>query len=364
MPVAVKAPDLLIIGAGAIGCAIALRVAQAGMQVTVLERRSPGRGASAAAGGMLAAQLEASRPGPLFDLCLESRSLYPNFAAELEALSDLKVDYLPSGGLHAAFTEASLLRQAETVAWQKAAGLKAELLSAAEARALEPALSEKVLGASFFPDDHQIDNRKLMRALEVAATRAGVHFRRADVATLDVRSGQVVGVVLTGGEPIAASAVVLAAGSWSSELTGVDWGVHRVEPVRGQMLELRPPSGLLHRLVFSDAGYLIPRRDGRLLAGSTSERVGFDERATPQGQESILALATALCPSLAGVPVADHWAGLRPFVSGGLPVLGRGPVGGLFLALGHFRNGILLTPVTAERVTAQILGTGLDSPRG
>jgi glycine oxidase len=350
-----KGQDVVIIGGGLMGCGIALRLCQAGARVTVLERSIPGAEASSAAAGILAPQMESEGPGPFLELCLRSRALYPTFAQELLELTGVNVAYLPSGVLHTAFDEARAHHLEATVAWQRALGLRAELLTGQEARGLEPALAPEVLAAAHFPDDHQVDNRLLVRALTMAAARVGAQFRSGYVRGVLEEAGRAVGVDLDG-EPLRADAVVVAAGSWSGLVQGLPLDPRTVRPMRGQMLQLQTRLPLMRHILVSPEGYLVPRADGRVIAGSTMEFAGFDKQVTAEGLSRILALALRLCPQLGGAAVDSSWAGFRPYTEDHLPLLGAGPLPGLFLATGHFRNGILLTPITAKLVAQAVLG--------
>jgi glycine oxidase len=347
--------DALVVGGGVMGCGIGLRLAQAGVRVTVLERSIPGAEASSAAAGILGPQLEAEGPGPFLELCLRSRGMYRAFAQELLELSGIDVAYLPCGAFRAGMDEADVHRIEAAIAWQKALGLRAELLSGEEVRNLEPALAPGILAAAHFPDDHQVDNRLLVRALSMAAARAGVQFRTGYVRALLCEGDRCNGVDLDGGEE-RAGAVVVAAGSWTGLLAGVGLDPQTVRPARGQMVELSARLPPFSHVVAGDQGYLVPRRDGRVIAGSTMELVGFEKQVTAQGLAGILSLAVRLCPSLAGAPVQQTWAGLRPYTEDHLPILGAAPMRGLFLATGHFRNGILLTPITARLIAELLLG--------
>ncbi len=347
--------NVVIVGGGVMGCGIALRLAQAGAKVTVLERSIPGAEASSAAGGILAPQQEAEGPGPFLDLCLRSRGLYPDFAAELRTLSGVDVAYRPCGVLQVAHDEAGVRRLETTVGWQRDLGLRAELLGPKQARTLEPQLSPQVVAAAHFPDDHQVDNRLLTRALSMAAARVGAAFRTGYVRGVVEEQGRAVGVDLDG-ETLRADAVVIAAGSWSGLVQGTSLDPRVVRPARGQMVQLQTRLPLLSRVIFSDKGYVIPRADGRILAGSTLEFAGFEKQVTAEGLHRILALAMEICPALASAPVQEMWAGLRPCTDDRLPILGAGPLPGLFLATGHFRNGILLTPITAKLIAQMVLG--------
>lgn len=347
--------NVLVVGGGIMGTSVALELRNRGADVTVLERAVPGAEASSAAGGMLAPQVEAHAPGPFLDLCLRSRSLYPNWVKGLQERTGVDVGYVESGTLKVAFDEASAHTLEAMVAWQKASGLRAEFLDGAGARKVEPLLSGAAVAAAHLLDDAQLDAPRLMKALTVAAAQAGASFRQGHARTVVAEGDRAVGVDLDG-EVLRADAVVLAAGSWSSLVAGAKVDPKVVQPVRGQMVELelkRPP---FRKLVFGVKGYLVPRADGRVTLGSTMEHAGYARDVTAGGVHAILSNALQLFPTLADAPIVRTWAGLRPWTQDGLPVLGQGPLEQLFLATGHFRNGILLAPITARTVAELVLG--------
>jgi glycine oxidase len=346
--------NVIVVGGGIMGMSVATELAAKGAKVTVLEKSVPGAEASSAAAGMLAPQLEAHGPGPMLQLCLKSRELYPAWVRRLEELSGVETGYLPCGLLEVALDGEQLNTLEQVHSWQRAAGLRAELLSREEALRMEPGLGA-LSGALLLPDDHQIDPPKLMRALPIAAARAGALFRTGQVNGLVEEHGRIVGVDVDS-ERLKADAVVLAAGSWSSLVAGARVDRRAVRPVRGQMVELHTRLPVSRRVLFGAGVYLVPRADGRLIAGSTMEHVGFDKRVTAQGLARILDGAIRLCPSLAQAEVHSSWAGLRPWTEDDLPILGQGPLPGLLLATGHFRNGILLAPVTALVISQALLG--------
>lgn len=350
-----KTSEVLIIGAGVMGCGIGLRLAQAGAKVTLLERSIPGAEASSAAGGILAPQMEADKPGPFFELCLRSRGMYRAFADELKSLTGVDIQYQPSGLLSCAFDDAEATKLDATVAWQKSLSLRAELLSGGEARKLEPQLSPKLVAAAHFPDDHSVDNRLLVRALSMAAAKVGCQFKSGYVRSVVLEGDRAVGVDVDG-EVLRADAVVVAAGSWSGLVQGTGLSPRTVRPAKGQMVSLQTRLPLVSRVLFSSKGYVVPRLDGRVIAGSTLEFKGFEKDVTAAGLQKILAMAMELLPALADAPVVETWAGLRPFTEDHSPYLGRGPHEGLFLATGHFRNGILLAPITAKIISEAVLG--------
>lgn len=335
---------IIIVGGGIMGLSIAIELKRrdAQSEVVVLEKSVPGAEASSAAAGMLAPQFEAEAPGPMLELALLSRMAWPKWVAELQEASGVDCGYVASGGLQVAFTDDEVSALDAKHAWQAAAGLRSELLSAAELRALEPALTPKAAGALFFPDDHQVDPRKLLPALAVAATRLQVVFKSGTVRSL---AGTVVDL---DGEKLHADRVILAAGAWSGLVSGAEIDPSRVRPMRGQLVELSTRAPVVKRLLKSARGYVVPRADGRVIAGSTMEMVGFDKNVTAAGLRKVLDAAIELVPQLESAAVTQSWAGLRPWTDDQLPFIGEGASPGLLLATGHFRNGILLAPITAR----------------
>jgi glycine oxidase len=350
--------DVAIVGGGIMGCAIALRLAERGVAVTVIERGIPGAEASSAAAGILGPQMEAEAAGPLLELGLRSRALYPALAAELRDATGIDIGYVKSGVLAVALDEASAGELTARRAWQAARGLRVEPLSAEQARALEPSLGADVRAALRFPDDGQVSARDVARAFSQAAAHAGARFLQGRyVRRVVVEGGAATGVELDG-ERLAAGAVVVAAGSWSGLVEGAGVPATVVRPARGQLvsIETRPPL-FRHVVSVHGRGYLVPRPDGTVIAGSTVEMAGFRKEVTVGGLAQILTLARTLVPALADAPVTGSWSNFRPYTEDHLPVLGATPVRGLVLATGHYRNGILLAPVTAEAIAA-LVATG------
>ena len=332
------------------GCAVAWRLARRGFgRICVLERSIPGAEASSAAAGILGAQAESGEATPLLDFMLRSRAAWPAFAAELREASGVDVGYWPCGTISVAFTADEEERLARSAAWQAERGLRAERLDAPALLELEPAIAPRARAGLLFPDDAQVEPRALSRALALAAAQAGVEFRTGYVRRVVVENGRAKGVELDS-ELISARHVVLAAGSWSALVEGAALPPRAVRPVRGQMVELETRPVPFRHILFSGHGYVVPRRDGRVLAGSTMEQVGFEKQVTAGGLSAILALAMDLVPRLADAPVTAYWANFRPWTEDGLPLLGPSTIAGLVLATGHFRNGILLTPATADAI--------------
>ena len=352
-------PRVVVIGAGVIGLGIAWRLA-ARATVTVFDRGKAGAGASHAAAGMLAACAEAE-PGEetLVALGRESQRRWPAFAEELERTTGVDVELRTEGTLVVALTADDQATIAHHLEFQRQLALPLEWLSAAATRAREPRLAGKIAGALFSPEDHQVDNRKLAHALRIAAEQAGVDIREHQpVKELVVQGGQARGVVLDDGTSVPADIVVLAAGAWSRGIGGLPPDRRPpVRPIKGQMLALRmdPAAPLLSHVLWAPGVYLVPRRDGRLIVGATVEEKGFDDTITAGGLLTLLEAAWRAIPAVEELPVDEIWVGHRPGSRDDAPILGPGPLAGLFYATGHHRNGILLAPVTADAMARLIL---------
>ncbi len=359
------AARVAIIGGGAIGLSIGWRLAQAGCRVDVFDRGEAGRGASWAAAGMLAAGIEAE-PGEeaLTALNRRSQALWPGFTAEVEAASGVQVGLRDEGTLWVALTRDDAAQLRFQYEFQRGIGINLQWLSGTDARAREPHLHPHAPAAVFSPDDHQVDNRLLVQALALAFTRAGgrLHEGRG-VTGLDLTAGRVTGLHV-GDTRVAAETVVLAAGAWSPELPGLPEAARPpVRPVKGQMLALAmdPAAPLLRHVIWTQRAYLVPRLDGRLIVGATTEERGFDARLTAGGMLALLDGAWRTVPGVEELEIVESWAGFRPGSRDDAPVLGPSGVDGLVLATGHHRNGILLTPITADAVSRTVL-TGATDP--
>jgi glycine oxidase len=350
--------DVAIIGGGVIGLAVARSLALRGVRrVMVVERSGPGSEASSAAAGMLAPQAEADCADEFFHLACRSRDMYPAFANQLAAETGIDIELDDAGTLYIAFTEEDEAEVARRYEWQSRAGLPIERLSAYEARMFEPCISEDVATALRFPLDVQVENRRLVSALAESSRQLGVSLLTGvGVVALKVEHDIVVGLDTSAGF-ITTPNVVVAAGAWTSSLVSRDKALPGIgiEPVRGQMLCFESNPRVARHVIYSPRGYIVPRVDGRLLAGSTSESAGFDKRVTGGGMYSILSHAFEISPLVAEMPIMDSWAGLRPRAPDNLPVLGPyAEIEGLFYATGHYRNGILLAPITGELLAEAI----------
>ena len=353
--------DAVIVGAGAIGLACAWRAAQSGLRIRVLERDEPGSGASGVAAGMLAPVGEATwGEDRLLEAALASHSAWPAFAEELAAASGLETGFIPGGALHVALDrdEASELRRRYQL--MDSLGLAAEWLGPRECRRLEPGLNPGVHGGVHAPHEAGVDPGALVAAIRVAAERAGAEVvTGAEVTGAILDADRIEGVETADGARHRAGVTVLAAGAWSGTASWLPEGARPpVRPVKGQILTLRATDGRAPaaRIVVTERVYLVPRADGRLVAGATVEELGFDTRVTAGGVHEVLREAYRALPDVAELELERAVAGLRPGTPDNAPVVGPGGLEGLFLATGHFRNGILLAPLTATGVAAMLCG--------
>ena len=355
--------DVLVVGGGIIGMAIAWRARQAGISVSVLERDLLARGASHVAAGMLApvAEVEFGDAGRrLLELGLRSARLWPAFAGELEALSGASVGLTAAGTLLAARDEDDARELERQLDFRRSLGLAVRRLRASEARELEPALAPTLRLALEAPDDHSVDPRLVLAALRQACDAAGVRLREhCPVARVEVDGGRVTGVTIEDGERIRAEQIVLAPGPWSGQIDGLPTGAGvPVRPVKGQILRLRDPAGagLMRRVLRFRGGYLVPREDGRYVLGATVEERGFELAPTAGGVYELLRDARELVPGISELEIEELSVGLRPGTPDNAPAIGRGALDGLVWATGHYRNGILLAPLTAELVVGVLAG--------
>src|SRR3989449_7333930 len=354
--------DVVIIGGGVIGLTIARALALHGIkEVMLLERGSLGTESSYAAGGILGPQAEANSANEFFELACKSRDLYPAFAAALLEETGMDIELDRTGTLYLAFTEQDEAEIEERYEWQSRAGLALMRVSAAEARQLEPSIAENVRAALLFPEDIQVENRRLLTALVKANEKLGVRLVTcANVESVRIEHDRILGLETSRGQ-ISTRRVVLAGGAWTSLIPTTDGSDKRlprvqIEPVRGQMVCFQTNPRLARHVLYSPRGYLVPRLDGRVLAGSTSEHAGFAKQVTASGLQTILSQALEIAPVLHSLPIIDSWAGLRPRAEDDLPVLGPCEIKGLFYATGHYRNGILLAPVTGQLIAEAIIG--------
>jgi glycine oxidase len=350
----VRAFDVAIVGGGVIGGSIAFGLAAEKLNVILLDRQQPGREASWAAAGMLSPGPDSPEAMSLVPLAKESLHLYPDFVSRVEEASGRSTAFASKGTLQVFPGPGGVAERENMAAEYRQLGLRFEPISLEDAHKLETSLGPATQEAALLSDEALVDPRLLTDAVIEAARSHGVEICHNSPVTSVLHNGNRCDGVIAGGERIAAKFVIIAAGAYSG---GIDWLVRYAptRPVRGQMLALRSTGLTLRRVVRSDSGYLVPRRDGRIIAGSTLENVGFDKHVTPRGICKILEAALELAPGLASAEIIETWAGLRPGTPDNLPILGPTDIEGLLVATGHYRNGILLAPVTAKLLRLWIL---------
>ncbi|MFJ7248589.1 glycine oxidase ThiO [Kitasatospora sp. NPDC098652] len=359
--------DVLVIGGGVIGLAVAWRAAQRGLRNVIVVDPGHGRGAAGVAAGMLAPVTELQYgEEPLLHLGMASNQRYESFAAELtEASGGLDTGYRRCGTIAVALDSDDRAELRELHAFHQRLGLNSSWLTGREARRLEPMLAPGVRGGLHVADDHQVDPRRLLTALVAACERAGVRLHRAEAVELLVDGGRAVGARLDDGESLTAEQVVLAAGPHSHRLPGLPAGVlPPVRPVKGQIVRLHIPQAYrpflsrnVRAVVRGQHLYLVPRENGELVIGATTEEQGYDTTVTAGGVYELLRDAHELVPGITELPLRETSAGLRPGSPDNAPLLGPTALPGLVAATGHYRNGVLLTPVTAD-LLADYLATG------
>ncbi len=351
-----QSADLAVVGGGAIGLACAWRCAQAGLRVVVLDDR-PARGATWAAAGMLApvTELHAGEE-ELLRLNLASNERWPDFAAAVAEAAGTDIGHRISGTLVVARDRDDAAVLDDLHALQVRLGLEAKRLGARATRALEPGLSPRISGGIAVAGDNQVDNRALVEALLVACRRAGVEVRESRVTGLRRVGDRVTGVVTQDGDELASGRVLLAAGAASGAIEGLPRGAVPTRPVKGQLLHLRRPAGdpltIAERNIRGVDVYIVPRADGRVVVGATAEERGWDRSVTAGAVLHLLRAAWELLPGLAEYELTETIAGLRPGSPDNRPLIGWGPLEGLVVATGHYRNGVLLTPLTSEAIAA------------
>lgn len=334
--------DILIVGGGVISFAIALELTRQGASVTIL-CRDAAQAATQAAAGMLAPQAEMIPPSPMLELCLHSRSLYPAWVHQLEILTGLDAGYWACGILAPKYGKTHTGNP-----WIEQHWIERE-----EIHARQPGLSAQVTGGYWFPKDAQVDNRSLAKALWVAAQNLGIEIQSGVTVDLIAHREASVSHLHTNQGDWQAEHYILATGAWSEELLPIP-----VVPRKGQMLSVQAPADIalpLQHVLYGDEIYIVPRRDRRIVIGATSEDVGFTSGNTPFGIEQLQSAATQLYPALKPFPVQETWWGFRPATPDELPILGESPYRNLTLAVGHYRNGILLAPVTGRAIAQWVL---------
>jgi glycine oxidase len=344
-----KAYDAVVVGGGLIGGSIALELTRTGLRVALFDRQEPGREASWAAAGILSPAPESPSQIPLVTLGRASLAFYPEFVHTVEELSGLNVGYRPNGTLEVLFSKDATRELSTLVALHRGLSLECEPLRVAEARELEPALSDDVAATALRPDEASVDNRALTRAALQSAQESGAEIHAGAGVDAIWREGNRCAGIVAAGERIAAENVVIAAGCFSAGIEGVA-PYAPVRPARGQIVALLSARVKISRVLWSEQVYLVPRNDSSILAGSTVEYTGFEKGLTAGGIQGILDGALEVAPGLKDAAIIETWSGLRPDTPDHLPILGPTDCDGLTIATGHFRSGILLAPVTTKLV--------------
>ncbi len=357
---------VLVIGGGIVGLTIAREIVRRKQtEVVLVEKGKLGRESSFAAAGMLAPQAEADKNDEFFKLCSLARDFYSDFADDIESETGIDIELDRSGTLYTAFAEEDEKELANRYHWQTEAGLEVEKLSARETHRLEPFVSPDSIGSLYFPNDWQVENRKLLKALIKTSAQTGIAVREdTNVSSLAAKNGSIAGVVTEDGTTIYGDIVILATGAWTSliEVSQRPSALIDIRPVRGQMIGYKTAKRLISRVIYSRRGYVVPRKDGRILSGATTEDAGFEDIVTATGIENLKRTATEIVPSLSNLNIDESWSGLRPCSADKLPLLGAiDGIENLYLATGHYRNGILLAPFTASFLAESIL-ENRDSP--
>lgn len=359
-----KKPKILIVGGGVIGLSIARELHIAGVRdITVVDKGTLGREASWAAAGMLAPNVEAEHADDFYKFCAASNEIYPNFVRKLVDETGCDIDYRKCGTIEIALSEDDAAVLSAKLERQKLKGFKAHALDASEILSLEPSLSRDVVAGIHYPDDGYVDNRQLVGALSVYLRRNEIDvLENVKFATLSLDGDRITGAIVNG-RTVDADLTILATGAWSSLIKIGDRALPiDVKPIKGQMVAFADRSLDLRKVIVAPGAYLTPRVDGRILVGATVENVGFDKAINEEAIDRLIKAARQAMPTLERVEPAETWCGFRPFASDGMPIIGGfDEIDSLFVATAHFRNGILLAPLTAKIVADKIVDK-IDSP--
>ncbi|MFV0389467.1 MAG: glycine oxidase ThiO [Pyrinomonadaceae bacterium] len=348
----------LIIGGGVIGLAIARELHKRGeREITIFEKHKVGSGASQAAAGMLAPQAETNAADDFFRFCETGNRFYDSFARELESETGLNIGLDSTGTLYLAFTRHDMGEIEARFEWQNDAGLDVEMLSARETHKREPFVSPHSVAALHFPNDRQVDNRKLVFALQEYCIRNGIAIHEnTEITAIETANGiSVRGAAL---KVFEADRLIIANGAWGSGLNinGSSPKFERLRPVRGQLLKFHTAKRLFEHVIYSPRGYIVPRASGAILCGATVEEVGFSTEGLETGEESVKETTFEIAPGIANLALDEVRVGFRPITDDGLPLIGAVPgCENTYVAAGHYRNGILLAPVTANLLVDKIV---------
>ncbi|MGG0247473.1 glycine oxidase ThiO [Peribacillus frigoritolerans] len=339
--------DAIIVGGGVIGGSIAFQLAKRGKKVLLLEKDRLASKASSAAAGMLGAQSELDPDNPLFTLASRSRAMFPALAEELKDISGIDIELVNKGMYKVALSSDQVAELKNMIKVQQNAGLEAEWLSTAEIRKTEPLLSDEIKGAMFIPNDGQVSATRLSLAFTESAAALGVDIKEfVHVSELVTENGCVTGVVTDIGR-FSSENVIVAGGAWSAFLLEKSGIILDSYPVKGECFSVLTDRPLLEKTIFSHGCYLVPKVGGRIIVGATVKANTFDQKVRLEGISTLIERAMQLLPAIKGTELEKTWAGIRPQTGDGLPYFGEHPAcKGLFIATGHYRNGILLSPIT------------------
>lgn len=350
--------DILIIGGGIIGLSIARELHRRGAKnITVVDKGSLGSEASFAAAGMLAPSSETEQIDDFYRLCSESNRLYPAFAKQIFDETGIDIEFDPSGTLYLAFNENDETEIAQRYDIQSGIGVNISRLSRDQILEIEPKISQNVITGILYPEDRQVENRKLLKALRSYLHSNQIKIvEKCETYSVLIEGSRAIGVKTENGE-FRADHIILTTGAWTSLIKlGSDPMPFSIRPIRGQMMSFNAPTGQLKKVIYSPRGYLVPRSDGRILTGATVEDVGFINQNTEDGLAQLNKAAIEIAPFVGDLSITDHWSGLRPCTADERPILGQiSGLDRLSIASGHYRNGILLAPLTAQLIADSVL---------
>ena len=351
--------DVVIVGGGIIGTSVAYHLARQNVRTLLVEKNTPGQEASAAAAGMLAATSAGSRRGPMYQLKSASQALYPALIRELEERTGIDIECQTPGIFEILLTEVGEKHYRRLYELRREQGHAVSWLSAEEARRQEPSLTPDLRAAVHFADDHHLHNGKLIEAWTQAAQQCGVTVRTGTTVHEVRVTNRRVSQVRIGDDWVSADTIVIAAGSWSAQVGEVFGVTIPIQPAKGQMLSLRTTQ--LRHVISSDDRYLVPRKNGEVILGSSIEFIGHNKDVTLEGIQRLTEWAETIVPGINTAPLNRFWAGLRPYSPTRRPILCRAPgLDNVVLATGHHRNGILLAPITGQLIS-ELITTGRTS---
>ena len=351
---------VIVIGAGIIGLSISFYLKKNNFNVTVIEKGKAGMEASYASAGMLAAQSEFDYYEGLMDFCIKSRNMHKSFCKDIESASGLSAEYQQSGMIRPAVAEEHEAHFKENYRWQKKHGFEIEFLSGDELRKIEPNLSKKIISGLYTKNDGQVNNRRLMEALIVANKKIkNKIIENCEAKEYLIKHNKITGVKTKNNEAFNADIVINAAGSWSSLISSGLIPNFNVKPILGQMVSLQANKKMIDSVIFASilgkGGYIVPRKNNEIILGSTMEDAGFEKNITENGISSILKNCFDILPELKKLKIKEKWSGLRPLAPDNLPIIGKTGIENLIIATAHYRNGVLLAPITAKAVTELVV---------